>query len=53
MAKIFKVSMLIEIEEEGIPDLQHVSHQASWLLDLNSWPEIQRVSDVTIEEVTP
>lgn len=51
MAKTFKVSMLIEIEDGSAEDLKKVSHHADWLLNLDIWPEIQRVSNVTVEEV--
>lgn len=51
MSKTFHVTMNITIEEEAVEDLQRITHHVEELLDLDTWSEIQNVSDVTCEEI--
>ena len=45
------VSMKIEVSnEKAYEELKRIEHHIEELLDLESWPEIQEVSDVHVEQ---
>ena len=50
MAKIVKIEMYMEVDDNSVDNLHKIEHHAEYLLDLNSWPEIKSVFGVTVEE---
>ena len=50
--KKVNVSMIIEIESKAFEDLaKSIDHHIENFIDLDSWPEIQSISDAEINEI--
>ena len=45
------VFMKMRVKRDGYDKLKRIEHHVDYLLDLNSWNEIQSVSDVKVEKV--
>ena len=52
MKKLIKLTTHLTVEEENLEKLNRLNHHIDYLFDLESWPEIEPVSDVSIEEVS-
>lgn len=49
--KTLVLTMKLEVEENKVDEIKKLEHHAEYLLDLDNYPEIKAVSDVTVSEV--
>lgn len=47
---LYELRCILDAPKSAEPDLKKLQHHAEYLLDLDNWPEIKSVSDLTVKE---
>ena len=48
--KTMTLTCTLEVEDAAVEELKKVTHHAEYLFDLDTYPEITSVSNITIKE---
>lgn len=49
--KTVKLSMIMDVEDYAVEEVEKIEHHAERLLDLPNWPEIKNVYEVSVSVI--
>ena len=49
--KTVKISMIMDVEDEAVEEIDKLTHHAEYLLDLENYPEIKNVYEVQVSVI--
>ncbi len=49
--KTVKISMIMDVDDDGVEEISKLTHHAEYLLDLENYPEIKNVYEVSVSVI--